>query len=155
MERGISMARMHSRKHGKHGSKKPIKKIKVDWLIYDKDEVEKLILKLAKEGKSSAEIGLLLRDQYGIPDVRYFKMRVLKVMEKEHKKEVPEDMYNLIRKAVNVHKHMDSNRKDSKGKHGLELLESKIRRLGKYYARTGKLPRKWKYSIDEAKLLVK
>ncbi|MBI2076194.1 MAG: 30S ribosomal protein S15 [Candidatus Aenigmarchaeota archaeon] len=149
------MARMHSRKHGQHGSKKPIKKIKVDWLIYDKDEVEKLILKLAKEGKSSAEIGLLLRDQYGIPDVRYFKMRVLKVIEKDHKKEVPEDLYNLIKKAVNVHKHMDSNRKDSKGKHGLELLESKIRRLGKYYARTGKLPKGWKYSIDEAKLLVK
>lgn len=146
---------MHSRKHGQHGSKKPIKKIKVDWLIYDKDEVEKLILKLAKEGKSSAEIGLLLRDQYGIPDVRYFKMRVLKVIEKDHKKEVPEDLYNLIKKAVNVHKHMDSNRKDSKGKHGLELLESKIRRLGKYYARTGKLPKGWKYSIDEAKLLVK
>ena len=146
---------MHSRKHGKHGSKKPIKKIKVDWLIYDKDEVEKLILKLAKEGKSSAEIGLLLRDQYGIPDVRYFKMRILKVVEKDRKKEVPEDLYNLIKKAVNVHKHMDANRKDSKGKHGLELLESKIRRLGKYYARTGKLPKGWKYSIDEAKLLVK
>ncbi len=146
---------MHSRKHGQHGSKKPIKKIKVDWLIYDKEEVEKLILKLAKEGKSSAEIGLLLRDQYGIPDVRYFKMRVLKVIEKDRKKEVPEDLYNLIKKAVNVHKHMDANRKDAKGKHGLELLESKIRRLGKYYARTGKLPRNWKYSIDEAKLLVK
>ncbi len=143
---------MHSRKHGRHGSKKPTKKIKLDWLIYDKDETEKLILKLAKEGETSAKIGIILRDQYGIPDVRQFGMRVTKVIPK---KEVPEDIYNLLVKAVNLHKHMDVSRKDSKAKHGLELMESKIRRLGKYYARTGKLPKDWKYSIDKAKLLVK
>lgn len=143
---------MHSRKHGKHGSRKPIKKIKVDWLIYDKDEVKALIAKLAKEGKSSSEMGIILRDQYGVPDVRYFDMRITKVT---GKKDVPEDMYNLMKKAVNLHGHMHDNKKDSKGKHGLELLESKIRRLGKYYARTGKLPRDWRYSIEDAKLLVK
>ena len=146
------MARMHSRKHGRHGSHKPIKRIRLDWLIYDKDEVKTLIAKLAKEGRSSAEIGIILRDQYGIPDVRYFDMRITKVMEK---KDVPEDLYNLLEKAVSMHRHMNEMRKDSKCKHGLELLESKIRRLGKYYARTGKLPRDWRYSIEEAKLLVK
>ncbi len=144
---------MHSRKHGKSGSKKPVKRINPRWLIYDKDEAVKLIHKLAKEGKSSSEIGIMLRDQYGIPDIRYFGLRVTKIT--GQKKEVPEDLYNLIKKAVNVHKHMDTNRKDSKAKHGLELIESKIRRLGKYYARTGKLPKGWKYSIDKAKLLVK
>ncbi len=143
---------MHSRKHGRHGSHKPLKRIRLDWLIYDKEEVKKLISKLEKEGKSSSSIGIILRDQYGIPDVRYFDMRITKVMEK---REMPEDMYNLMKKAVQVHRHMGENKKDSKGKHGLELLESKIRRLGKYYARTGKLPEDWKYSIEEAKLLVK
>ena len=143
---------MHSRKHGKHGSHKPIKRIHLDWLIYDKDEVQKLIEKLAKEGRTSSEIGIMLRDQYGIPDVRYFDMRIGKVAPKEG---MPEDMYNLMKKAVNLHRHMGEMRKDSKGKHGLELLESKIRRLGKYYARTGKLPRDWRYSIEDAKLLVK
>ena len=146
------MARMHSRKHGKHGSKKPLKRLKLEWLIYDKDEVEKIVQKLAKEGKSSSEIGIILRDQYGVPDARYFGMRITKMMEK---REIPEDLYNLLKKSVNVHKHMASNKKDSKGKHGLMLLESKIRRLGKYYTRTGKLPKGWKYSIDEARLVVK
>lgn len=149
------MARMHSRKHGKSGSTKPVKKIKLDWLIYDKDEVEKLIQKLTREGKSSSEIGTTLRDQYGIPDVRYFKLRVTHVMEKIQKREVPEDMYNLMKQAVEVHKHMGEHRKDSKAKHGLELIESKIRRLGKYYARTGKIDKDWKYNVEKAKLLVK
>ena len=145
---------MHSRKHGKSGSHKPEKK-RHAWLMYEQPEIEKLIVKLAKEGKTNASIGLILRDQYGIPDVRSLGMRVSTIAEKEVKKEVPDDMYNLIKKAVNLHKHKNQNNHDAKATHGLELLESKIRRLGKYYARTGKLPKDWKYSIDKAKLLVK
>lgn len=149
------MARMHSRKHGRSGSKKPLKRIKQEWLVYDKGEVEKLMLKLAKEGKTSSEIGITLRDQYGIPDVRVFGLRVTKVTEKEVRKEVPEDLYNLIEKAVNLRRHLNESKKDAKAIHGLELVESKIRRLGKYYSRTGKLSKDWKYSVEQAKLLVK
>lgn len=123
--------------------------------MYEPVEIEKLIVKLAKEGKTNSQIGLALRDQYGVPDVRSLGMRVSKIAEKEVKKEVPDDIYNLIKKAVQLHKHLVANHHDAKAIHGLELLESKIRRLGKYYARTGKLPDNWKYSIDKAKLLVK
>ncbi|MEO0301809.1 MAG: 30S ribosomal protein S15, partial [candidate division WOR-3 bacterium] len=35
-----------------------------------KEDVEKLIEKLAQQRFSSAEIGMILRDQYGIPDVK-------------------------------------------------------------------------------------
>lgn len=148
------MARMHSRKHGKSGSHKPEKR-RPAWLMYEPAEIEKLIVKLAKEGKTDAAIGLTLRDQYGVPDVRSLNMRVSRITEKEVKKEVPDDIYNLIEKAVNLHKHLNANHHDAKATHGVELLESKIRRLGKYYARTGKLPKDWKYNIEKAKLLVK
>lgn len=148
------MARMHSRKHGRHGSKKPADKMSLDQIPYDKEEVAKLIVKLAKEGNTSSQIGFILRDQYGVPDVRSFNTRITKIMG-EPPKGVPEDMYNLLVKVVNLHRHMGGSKKDSKSKHGLELLESKIRRLGKYYARTGKLPSKWAYNIEDAKLLVK
>ncbi len=145
---------MHSRKHGKHGSHKPEKR-RPAWLMYEPVEIEKLIVKLAKEGKTNSEIGRTLRDQYGVPDVRSLGMRVSTIAEKEVRKEVPDDIYNLIKNAVQLHKHLAANHHDAKATHGLELLESKIRRLGKYYARTGKLPGDWKYSIDKARLLVK
>lgn len=148
------MARMHSRKHGRSGSKKPPKR-RHSWLIYDREEVETLITKLAKEGKTNAEIGIVLRDQYGVPDVRALGLKVSRVAATAVKKEVPEDLYNLISKAVDLHKHMQNNHGDAKAKHGLELLESKIRRLGKYYARSGRIDRDWKYSIEKARLLVK
>jgi len=149
------MARMHSRKHGKSGSKKPTKKVKLTWVSYEKDEINQLIVKLVKEGKPNAEIGIILRDQYGIPDVREFGLRVAKVADTERKKEIPEDLFNLIKKAVNMHKHMGTNKKDTKNKHSLELIESKVRRLGKYYVKKGKLPKDWKYTIEKAKLWVK
>ena len=50
------MARMHSRKHGKSGSKKPVKKSLPVWLSYRPQEAELLIAKLAKEEKTSYEI---------------------------------------------------------------------------------------------------
>ena len=148
------MARMHSRKHGKHGSKKPLKRIRQEWLIYDKNEVEKLIIKMAKEGKTSSQIGIMLRDQYGVPDSRVFGLRVRRVIETTTRKEVPEDLYNLMKRAVEVHRHLAGNKKDTKAKHGLELMESKIRRLAKYYRNKGRLPENWTYTIDKAKLIV-
>ena len=145
------MARMHSRKRGKSGSTKPGVRMEHKWLIYDRDEVLKIMDKLSKEGKSNSEIGMILRDQYGIPDVRELNIKISDVL----KKEIPEDLFDLLKRAVNLHKHMESNKKDSSSKHGLELIESKIRRLVKYYVRTGKLEKTWKYNIERAKLLVK
>jgi small subunit ribosomal protein S15 len=145
---------MHSRKHGRSRSHKPIKK-RAAWLSYDKEEIESLVTKLAKEGMTNAQIGIMLRDQYGIPDARAAGLRIARVTEKAIQREVPEDMYNLISQAVNLHKHLQTHKKDAKAIHGLELLESKIRRLGKYYVRKGKLPSDWKYTIEKAKLIVK
>ena len=42
----------------------------VDWVTYSNEEIEELILKFSKEGKSASEIGVTLRDQYGIPSVK-------------------------------------------------------------------------------------
>ena len=61
---------------------------------------------------------------------------------------------NLLERAVKLHGHMKIHRKDSISKHGLELIESKIRRLSKYYRATKKLPAGWKYDAESAKLIV-
>jgi len=54
------MARMYSRKRGKSGSKKPLKKA-APWVKYKPKEIEEIVVKLDKEGNSSAKIGILLR----------------------------------------------------------------------------------------------
>ena len=150
------MARMHSRKKGKSGSKKPLQKI-APWVTYQPKEVEDIIIKLSKQGLPSAQIGLALRDQYGIPSVKASAgIDVTAVMKKNSLyPELPEDLFNLIKKAVSLRFHMQKNKRDYTSYRGLELTESKIRRLGKYYIREKTLPAKWKYDPERARLLIK
>jgi small subunit ribosomal protein S15 len=131
------------------------KKKKAEWVPFDKEEIEKLIAKLVKEGHSSAKAGVILRDQYGIPDVSQFGVKIGPIANKEQPREVPEDMFNLLSQAVNLHTHLGTNKKDSKARHSFDKMESKIRRLAKYYRKTKRLPAEWEYTIEKAKLLVK
>lgn len=148
------MARMHSRKKGKAGSKKP--SVSAKWVEYKDNEVERLVIKLRKDNLQSADIGRLLRDQYGIPSVRQATGKtVTKILEENDLlSQIPEDLINLLKKAVVIRDHLSKNKKDYTSKHGLELLESKIRRLVKYYVKTKKLPKGFTYEPERAKLLV-
>lgn len=128
-----------------------------DWIEYSTEEIEELILKLTKEGNSTSKIGVILRDQYGIPDVKTVTgMKITQILENHDQGlEYPEDLMNLIRKAVNVRDHLEENPKDLHTRRGLQLMESRIRRLVKYYVREGVLPQGWRYEPKKAALLVK
>ena len=151
------MARMHARRKGKSGSKKPASKVPPKWVEKSPEEVEKLVVELAKQGHSTAMIGLILRDQYGIPDVRAVTGKKILTILKEHNlaPPIPEDLANLIRKAIRVRRHLEKNKKDMHNKVALERIESKIKRLVKYYKREGVLPPDWRYSPEKAAILVK
>lgn len=150
------MARMHSRKKGKSSSKKPVKKAKKVWLRYSDKEVEQLIIKLAKQDYTQSKIGIVLRDTYGVPDVRnVLNKKIGEVLEENKlKPTLPEDLTALIKKELNIMKHLGNNKKDMPAKRGLQLTESKIKRLVKYYKKKGVLDKKWVYDRDKAKLLV-
>ena len=147
------MARMHSRARGKSGSTKPMKKVPA-WAPYTGGDVEKLIIKYAKAGKSTSEIGLLLRDFYGIGSIKAATgKKVSEILkEKELNKEIPEDLRNLIKKMVYIQRHLEKNKHDETAKRGLLLANSKIRRLVKYYKKTERLPTEWKLNMDRLKV---
>ncbi len=147
------MARMHSRGRGKSGSTKPLKKVQA-WAPYKGADVEKLVVKYAKAGKSTSEIGLILRDTYGVGSVKALTgKKVSEVLqEKQLTKEMPEDLRNLIKKMVYIQRHREKNKHDETAKRGLLLTNSKIRRLVKYYQRTERLPAEWKLDMDRLKI---
>lgn len=150
------MARMYSRKRGRSGSTRPADR-KTQWVKHKPKEVEEIILKLAKKGQQSAVIGVILRDQYGIPSVKALTGKTVAQIMKEGEAypKFPEDMFNMLKKAVELRLHMDKNKKDYTSKRGLELTESKIRRLADYYKKQGLVPQDWRYDPEKAKLLVK
>ncbi len=150
------MARMYSRKKGKSGSKKPVQKV-AKWIDYKPNEVEDLVIKYAKQGLQSAQIGVILRDQYGIPSVKLATKKTITQIMKEHEiyPKLPEDLFNLLKRVVELRVHLEKNKRDYQSYRGLELTESKIRRLAKYYIRKGKLPKDWKYDPEKAKLMIR
>jgi small subunit ribosomal protein S15 len=150
------MARIHARRKGKSGSTRPIeRKQHPQWSSLNPREVESRILELAKTGKSTGEIGLILRDQYAVPDIKLATgKKITKILEGNSiKSDIPEDLRNLIRTALQLKKHLDIHKKDIKNKRNLQLTESKIRRLTKYYHSQNRLPKGWKYSPEQAKLM--
>lgn len=148
------MARMHSRAKGKSGSTKPVEKKIPEWVTIDKKELKLLITKLAKEGKSSAEIGLILRDSYGIPDASLIlEQGIYSFMrEKNLNKNLPEDLMALMTRVFALRKHFENNKQDTTAKRGIQLTDSKINRLVKYYKKAGVIEPEFRYKASELNL---
>ncbi len=148
------MARIHSHRHGKSHQTRPPSKRLPPWVAYSPEEIEALITKLGKEGHTASEIGMVLRDEYGIPLVKPILNKSIVDVLKEKKvyPEIPEDLQNLMERAQRVQKHLQVHRSDRKNVHSLELIEAKLYRLIKYYKRRGLLPEDFKYATVVAQL---
>jgi small subunit ribosomal protein S15 len=143
------MATLHGRGHGKARSHRPLN-IKPEWFKLTPEEVEKITVQLSKKGIGEAKIGLILRDSYGIPSVKAATgksiRQILKANIPEAKTKLPYELTNLIKRLKKLKKHFESNKADIRAKRGIQLTESKIRRLEKYYKKKKVLPKGWKYT---------
>jgi len=152
------MARMHARRKGKSGSTRPIWRKTPEWIPYSSEEIEKLVVEKAEEGLGSAQIGLFLKDAYAIPSVKKICGKsIVNIMKANGLgAKMPEDFQYLVRRASNLRKHLESgNKKDKHSRRGLQLLESKIRRLVKYYRKRGIFEPTFKYEPSKATLYLR
>ena len=147
------MARTHAHTHGKSHSIRPTSKNAPSWAI-DGQEITKSILNFGKEGMSASEIGLRLRDELAVPLVKpIIGKTITQILEENDiKKSMPEDLEKLVRKALGLQKHLNIHNSDKRNVRSLELIESKIHRLSRYYKRVGKVSKDWKYASVIAKL---
>ncbi len=131
-------------------------KEKPEWVSMDPEEIVSLIVKMGRRGVPPSQIGMILRDAYGIPSVKQVLGKgITDVLEEEGvAQKIPEDLLSLMKKAYKIRKHLEIHRKDFHSKRGLQLTESKIRRLVKYYKRTGKLPEDWRYDPSQLEMII-
>uniref|UniRef100_A0A915INL9 Small ribosomal subunit protein uS15 n=1 Tax=Romanomermis culicivorax TaxID=13658 RepID=A0A915INL9_ROMCU len=150
------MGRMHNPGKGISQSALPYRRSVPAWLKMNPDDVKEMTCKLAKKGLRPSQIGVILRDSHGVAQVRWVTgnkiLRILKA--KGLAPEIPEDLYHLIKKAVQIRKHLERNRKDRDGKFRLILVEARIHRLARYYKTKRMLPPTWKYESSTASALV-
>ncbi len=152
------MARMHTKKRGKSKSRKPV----VDMGlrpegVMPNEEIEEKISGYIKKGIEPRLIGQYLKDEYKVPYIKQvLGKRLTAVMnEKGYEPEFPQDLMDLMKRAVNVRIHLSNNKQDVHNKLRLNRIESKIWRLTKYYKKEGRLDKDWKYDPEKAALIVK
>ena len=148
------MGRMHTHNHGKAHSIRPIELKKPDWIKMESKEIEELIVKYAKDGMTSSQIGIKLRAQHAIPLVKPILNKTISnvLNENDLVPEIPEDLNNIVLRAVNLQKHLKENKGDSRNVRSLELIEAKVHRLSTHYKSKGIIPKKWKYKSVVAQL---
>lgn len=105
------------------------------------------MLKLSREGNSPSTIGVLMRDRFAVPLVKSITGKNVQEILRGNQQggAVPEDLGALLKKAEDLRRHLEKNRKDSVNKRSLAMIESKIHRLVKYYRARGQLRPEWQY----------
>lgn len=148
------MGRMHTHRHGKSHSIRPSTLRAPSWITQSPTEVEELVVKYSKDGLTPSQIGIKLRDQHSIPLVKpIIKKSMGKILEeRDLKPEMPEDLENMVKKAVGLQKHLKANKGDNRNVRSLELIEAKVHRLSVYYKRVGRINKTWKYKSVVAQL---
>jgi len=148
------VGRLHSHNYGKSHSVRPLNPKVPSWIKQDPKEIEELIVKYGKEDLAASQIGIKLRDQYAIPLVKpIIKKTITRVLEENDlKPELPEDLNNIVMKAVGLQKHLKINKKDNRNRRSLELIEANVHRLSVYYKKIGRIPQNWKYKALVAQL---
>lgn len=148
------MGRVHSHRHGKSHSTRPVTPSASTWIKQSPSEIEEMIIKYAKDGLTPSQIGLKLRDQHAIPLTRQVvKKSITEILEQKGvKPDMPEDLNNLVTKALGLQKHLKANKSDRRNVRSLELLEAKVHRLSSFYKENNRIPKTWKYKAVIAQL---
>ena len=148
------MGRQHSHNYGKSHSIRPLNPKAPSWIKQDAKEIEELIIKYGKDDLTASQIGVKLRDQHSIPLVKpIIKKTISQVLEdNDLKTDLPEDLNNIVQKAIGLQKHLKANKGDNRNVRSLELIEAKVHRLSVYYKKIGRIPQNWKYKSIIAQL---
>ena len=148
------MGRLHTHNHGKAHSTRPFPLSAPKWVTEKPKKIEELIIKYRKDGLSTSQIGIKLRDQHSIPLVKpIIKNTITQVLKKNDlMPDLPEDLNNVVMKAIGLQKHLKSNKGDKRNVRSLELIEAKIHRLSVHYKKDNQIPKNWKYKSLIAQL---
>lgn len=105
------------------------------WLKYTEEEVKAIIIKLSNKGITSEKIGLILRDQYGIPKVSLYGLKIKQVIEEKSKNFQEPTNINLKNKLKRIVDHYQKNKQDKNAGRALIITKAKLKKSDEYLAK--------------------
>jgi len=110
---------------------KETKMVKPSWLKLSEEEMEKIIVDLSSK-HSPAQIGLILRDQYGVPTTKVYGKKLSEYLEKAGIKTNTE-LENAKKKFEKMKEHLSLNKQDKRSKHKFQKAQSHLNAMNSYY----------------------
>ncbi|HLF54064.1 MAG TPA: hypothetical protein VI544_02700, partial [Candidatus Nanoarchaeia archaeon] len=101
---------------------------KADWIKTKPADLEKIIVELYNKGESTAKIGLILRDKYGIPKAKLLGKSISKILTNA---KIPlRSEKEVVQKKIDALKaHLEKNKHDQPTKKKLEKELWAIKRV--------------------------
>ena len=115
---------------------------KPTWVKMKEPELKKVIAELAQK-HSPSQVGIILRDQYGVPTTRVYGKKLKSYLE-ELGINRNEDVENAEKKITRIKEHLKQNITDKKSKHKLQKAQSRLNIVQKYFGITKKREKKKK-----------
>ena len=106
---------------------------KPTWLKMKEEDLKKVIAELY-EKYQQAQIGLILRDQYGVTTTKVYGKK-LSIYLKELGYDGKAELRNLEKKVDKMKEHLKKNITDKRSKHKMQKAQSRLNIKQKYYAR--------------------
>ena len=149
------VTKMPKKERGSSQSIRPVSKRPPAWCRYKPEEVEAMVIKLAKEGYPASVIGAMLRDRQSVPLTKPITGRRITQILKDAglAPPMPEDFETLLKKAAGLRVHLEKNKNDLHNKRALQIVEARIRKISNYYKRRGVLPPDWRYEAKATSLV--
>ncbi len=110
---------------------------KPTWLKLSEKEVEDLVLTLAKQQIPTEKIGLILRDQHGIPTTKVYGKKISRII-KEAGLEPKSDLHSAEKNIETLKKHLEKNKQDKVAGRALINKSATAIKLRNYKARKNK-----------------
>jgi len=109
------------------------------WLKYTEKEVKDIIVAIAKKDPeiTAEKIGLILRDTYGIPKTKIYKLKIGKVLKEAGLYQEP-NLKNLTTKTEKLEAHIKKNNQDKRTKRSLTITKAKLKKTKEYLAKKNK-----------------
>lgn len=116
-----------AKKISKETLKKPV------WLKYTKEEIKEIILNLIKKTPelTSEKIGLILRDNYGIPKTKLYGIKIGAILKEDNLYKNPETE-NVSKKIKKLESYLEKNKQDKKAKRSLIIKKARLKKIAEY-----------------------
>jgi small subunit ribosomal protein S15 len=108
--------------------KKEEKAEKPNWMKMKPAELEKIVVDLGKQGNTPAKIGLILRDQHGIPKAKMLGKRISMIL-KENNVQFKTEKDYAGEKIKNIEAHSKLHKHDYSAKRALTKTLWSIQKL--------------------------